>query len=226
MTRPALLIFHRPAGAGEPPLVRFLAEVRAELARQQAALLERAGAAAPTFVDEWYEDLAFGEVIRRLAPARGGVIVLGSGAVARLNLADARRLVAVAASGRAEALTNNRYSSDIVALGRASVLRKTPALPSDNALPRWLQELAGIRVDELAGRERLALGLDTPLDACLAALAPGAPAWLRRAVDEAGRAVPRLADLRAVARDPLRELLVFGRSGSRTLAWLERNVRC
>ena len=29
-------------------------------------------------------------------------------------------------------------------------------------------------------------------------------------------------DLRAVVRDPLRELLVFGRSGSRTLAWLER----
>jgi hypothetical protein len=26
--------------------------------------------------------------------------------------------------------------------------------------------------------------------------------------------------------DPFRELLVFGRSGSRTLGWLERNVRC
>lgn len=61
---------------------------------------------------------------------------------------------------------------------------------------------------------------------CLAALAPGAPAWLRRAVDGAGLAVPRLDDLRALVRDPLRELLVFGRSGSRTLAWLERNVRC
>jgi hypothetical protein len=226
MTRPALLIFHRPARADEPLLVRFLADVRGELVRRQAALLERAGAAAPTFLDEWFEDLAFGDVIRRLAPARGGVIVLGSGAVARLNLADARRLVAVAASGRAEALTNNRYSSDIVALGRSSVLKRAPALPSDNALPRWLEELAGIRVAELAGRDRLALDLDTPLDVCLAALAPGAPAWLRRAVDDAGLAIPRLDDLRAVVRDPLKELLVFGRTGSRTLAWLEHNVRC
>jgi hypothetical protein len=200
--------------------------MRGELARRQAALFERAGAAAPTFVDEWYEDLAFGEVIRRLAPARGGVIILGSGAVARLNLADARRLVAVAASSRAEALTNNRYSSDIVALGRASVLNKAPALPSDNALSRWLEELGGVRVAELPGRERLALDLDTPLDVCLAALAPGAPAWLCRAVKDAGFEVPRLDDLRGVVRDPLRELLVFGRSGSRTLAWLERNVRC
>jgi hypothetical protein len=226
MTRPAVLIFHRPAAVGDPPLVRFLADVRAELVRRQAALLERAGAAPPTFVDEWYEDLAFGDLIRRLAPTHTGVIVLGSGAVARLNLADARRLVAVAASGRAEALTNNRYSSDIVALGRASMLKKAPALPSDNALPRWLEELAGFRVDELTGRDRLALDLDTPLDVCLAAFAPGAPAWLRRAVDDAGLAIPRLDDLRALVRDPLRELLVFGRSGSRTLAWLERNVRC
>ena len=61
-----MLIFHRPAGAGEPALVRILADVRTELARRQAALFERAGAAAPTFVDEWYEDQAFGEVIRRL----------------------------------------------------------------------------------------------------------------------------------------------------------------
>lgn len=226
MTRPAVLIFHRPASDGEPPLVRFLADVRAELARRQAALLERAGAATPTFIDEWYEDLAFGEVIRRLAPARGGVIVLGSGAVVRLNLADARHLVAVAASGRAEALTNNRYSSDIVALGRASVLKKTPPLPSDNALPRWLEEIAKVQVGELSGRDRLALDLDTPLDACLAALAPGVPTWLRRMVDKAGLAVPRLEDLRRVGRDPHRELLVFGRSGSRTLAWLERNARC
>ena len=226
MGRPAVLIFHRPAGAGEPALVRILADVRTELARRQAALFERAGATAPTFVDEWYEDKAFGEVIRRLAPAGGGVIVLGSGAVARLNLADARRLVAVAASGRAEALTNNRYSSDIVALGRAAVLKKLPALPSDNALPRWLEEIAGVSVDELPGRDRLALDLDTPLDVCLAAIAPGAAPWLRATTDEARLAVPRLDDLRALVRDPTKELLVFGRSGSRTLGWLERNVRC
>jgi hypothetical protein len=35
-----------------------------------------------------------------------------------------------------------------------------------------------------------------------------------------------LADLRALTADPRRELLVVGRSSSRTLRWLERNVRC
>ena len=170
--------------------------------------------------------LTFGEVLARLAPARGGLIVFGTGAVPRLGLADARRLVAMATSGRRQALTNNRYSSDIVALGRAAVLRDLPPLPSDNPLPRWLEEIARYSVAELPGKERLALDLDTPLDVCLAALAPGAPRWLVDATADANIAIPRLADLRAVARDPSNELLVFGRSGARTLAWLERNVRC
>jgi hypothetical protein len=226
MTRPAVLIFDRPAGAGEPPLVHFLAGVRGELGRRQAALFERAGAAPAQFVDEWHEGLAFGEVLARLAPARGGLIVFGTGAVPRLGLADARRLVAVATSGNRQALTNNRYSSDIVALGRAAVLGDLPPLPSDNPLPRWLEEIGRYSVAELPGKERLALDLDTPLDVCLAALAPGAPRWFVDATADANIAIPRLAELRAVARDPSNELLVFGRSGARTLAWLERNVRC
>jgi hypothetical protein len=78
----------------------------------------------------------------------------------------------------------------------------------------------------LAGRDRLALDLDTPLDVGLAALAPRAPAWLRRLVAAEGLMVPRLEELRALAADPYRELLVFGRSGSATLRWLERGVHC
>ena len=205
--------------------MRTLAEVRGELARRQSELFERAGASAAMFIDEWHEGLAFGEVLARLAPARGGLIVFGSGALARLNPRDARQLVAAAASGERVALTNNRYSSDICAVGRAAILRDLSALPSDNSLPRWLEERAGVRVTEMGGRERLALDVDTPLDICLAALAPGAPAWLRRAAHDAGLAVPRLGELRALAADPHAELLVFGRTGSRTLAWLEHNVR-
>jgi CTP:molybdopterin cytidylyltransferase MocA len=226
MTAPAVLIFHRRAANGEPALVRWLADVRADLARRQANLFERAGAHSATWVTDWYEGRSFGEVLAQLAPTRGGVITLGSGAVPRLNAGDARRLVEVAASGGRHALTNNRYSSDIVALGSAAALGDVPPLPSDNALPRWLEERAGFTVSELPARERLALDLDTPLDVCLATLAPGAPRWLARVVAGARVEIPRLSDLRALATDPHAELLVFGRAGSTTLAWLERNVRC
>lgn len=226
MTAPAVLIFHRPAANGEPPLVHWLAGVRQELARRQAALFQRTGAQAATWIDEWRDGLTFGEVLAEIAPARGGAIVLGSGAVPRLNPGDARRLVEVASSGGRQALTNNRYSSDVVALGRAATLRDLPPLPSDNALPRWLEERAEFAVTELPGRERLALDLDTPLDVALAALGPGAASWLRNVVAGEHLAVPCLGDLRRLAADPHAELLVFGRGGSTTLAWLEKNVRC
>jgi len=226
MAGPYVLIFHRRGADGDAPLVRLLAEVRGELAERQARLFERAGASEVRIQTEWHADKAFGEMLAHLAPTRGGLIVLGSGAVPLLSGRDARRLVDLAGSGLRRALTNNRYSSDICAVGRAADLRSVPSLPSDNALPRWLEEHARYAVDELPGRERLALDLDTPLDIALAALAPGAPRWLRRASSEHGLAVPRLPELRALAADPHAELLVFGRSGSRTLRWLERNVRC
>ena len=153
-------------------------------------------------------------------------VVLGSGAVPRLRLEDARRLVAVAGGTRRAALTNNRYSSDVCGVAEAAMLHGLPPLPSDNALPRWLEEVAGYAVAELPGRDRLALDLDTPLDLALLALASGTPGALSRIAAAHGLSVPRLDEVRAIAADPRRELLVFGRSSSRTLAWLERHVHC
>jgi hypothetical protein len=172
---------------------------------------------------------SFGERLARLVDdehATGGLVVLGGGAVPLLRLADAERLVEVAASGEPRALTNNRYSSDVCAVGRARDLLAIPPLPSDNALPRWLEERAGYQVEQLAARDRLALDIDTPLDVAIACHARSAPLAIRRIATAAGLVVPRIDELRALTSDPRAELLVFGRAGARTLAWLERHVRC
>ncbi|MEO6349633.1 MAG: hypothetical protein ABIP53_03190 [Candidatus Limnocylindrales bacterium] len=221
-----VLIFHRPASAGDPPLVRILADVRDRLVATQMELFRDAGANDVTVVDEWHEGKSFGEVLAALAPARGGTIVLGGGAVPLLNKKDARKLVGAAGSAKRVALTNNRYSSDVCAISQAATFADLPPLPSDNALPRWLEERAGYRVDELSGRNRLGLDLDTPQDVALVSLHGSAPKWLCEAAAEHGLAVPRLDELRALATNPLGELLVFGRSSAKTLRWLERNVRC
>ncbi len=226
MAMVTVLIFHCPANTGEPELVRLLASVRDELTARHAEVFRSAGATEVRFVDEWHENLAFGEVLAKLAPARGGVIVLSGGAVPLLNRSDAIRLVDVAGADGPQALTNNRYSSDVCAVAQARTLRRLPPLPTDNALPRWLEERAGYSVEELGARRRLGLDLDTPQDVALAALAPQAPAWLRGAARAAHLAIPRRDDLRALADDPHAELLIFGRSGSATLRWLENNVRC
>jgi hypothetical protein len=224
MAGPLVLIFHRPAQADDPPLVRLLADTRSELLARQSKLFAAAGAVEVRVSDD--RRPSFGELLAETAPAGGGLVVFGGGAVPRLARRDAQRLIAVAQSGARVALTNNRYSSDICAIGDGRVLRSLPGLPSDNSLPRWLEERAGFTVRQLPSRDRLALDIDSPLDIALWALTPNAPRWVRTLADTNGIAIPHADDLRALALDPRRELLIFGRGGSTTLRWLERNVRC
>ena len=227
-----VIIFHPRPAATAGSLTDLLAIARDRLVEHQVGLFERAGAAEVRVVRE--RAASFGAALRSLAADvtaeahddAPGLVVLGAGAVPLLGLANARRLVAVAASGERRGLTNNRYSSDVCAVGDARVLGDLPSLPGDNALPRWLTERAGIPVAELPGRDRLALDLDTPLDLALLALVRGTPPALRRLAAEEHLEVPRLAELRAVLGDPRRELLVFGRGSSRGMALLERRARC
>jgi hypothetical protein len=237
MPGPVVVIFHQAPRDEDSPLTRLLAEARGWLVEHQTRLFH--GAGARVSVVPGREDAgssavvvrgeSFGERLARLIVEEGisgGLIVLGSGAVPLLRLADVARLVETASHGGRRALTNNRYSSDIVAISDARALLRLPPLPSDNALPRWLEERAGFPVADLAARERLAIDLDTPLDLALLALIRGAPRRLTQFAMEAGITVPRRDELRELAADPRRELLVFGRSGSVTLRWLERHVRC
>ncbi len=254
MARVDVVIFHQPPRDDDAPLVRVLAEARHRLVQHQVELFERAGAGRVRIVpgrvpgSSGVGDAAMaadarvaGATDARVAvtDSFGGhlaqlvgeqrlrrLVVFGSGAVPLLSLSDARRLVAAAGSPGRVALTNNRYSSDICAMSDASPLLDLPALPSDNPLPRWLEERAGFAVSELPARDRLAFDLDTPQDVALLALVRGTPRAVRSVAAEADLTVPRLGELRALARDPRRELLIFGRSGSATLRWLERNVRC
>ena len=224
MAGPTVIIFHRPPNDGDPPLARLLADARRLIAEDHVRLFRRQGA-GEVRIDETSAS-SFGELLVRAAPPRGGLIVLGTGAVPRLTSHDAGQLIATAASAGPVALSNNRYSSDVCAIGDVTVLRGLPPLPSDNAFPRWLEEHAGVTVEEMPARDRLALDIDSPLDIALWTLAPGVPKWARALAEAHGLEVPHAADLRAMAGDPRRELLVFGRAGSRTLHWLERNVRC
>ena len=143
--------------------------------------------------------------------------MLGSGAVPLATAADRRAFVAAAAADDRRALANNRYSADVVAISRTATLPGIPDLPGDNALPRWLEEVAGYRVDDLRGRWRLGFDIDGPLDILLLGPPDEAPV-------DVGRVTARLAAIRAVAADPRAELLVAGRTSAATLAWLERHT--
>jgi hypothetical protein len=117
------------------------------------------------------------------------------------------------------ALANNRYSADIVSIACAESLLELPDLPADNALPRWLEEVAGYQVDELRQRWRLAFDVDGPLDLMLMGRANGTSAG------DVGTARARLAAVASVAADRRAELVVAGRTSATTLRWLETGAR-
>jgi hypothetical protein len=243
-----VLILHAAAPEDAGPLVRALAEARYSLAiRQRDAFLE-AGADVAEVVARPPDGLSFGERLGAAIRARsdpagwamsratgiggadehvvysfgwvqsGGLIVLGSGSIPLARAADLRRFVEVAAGPGGHALANNRYSADVVAISRAADLAELPPLPADNALPRWLEERAGVAVTDLRSHWRLGVDVDTPLDLLLLGL--GGPATTTPLIGE------RLAALSDVLRNRRAELLVAGRISASTLRWLESGVAC
>jgi len=227
MPQVTVLIFHPQPGPGAGPLERRLGAARSRLARVHLAGFEKAGATTVRLISGPPDEQPFGA---RLAAAlqdvpSGGLVVLGSGAIPLAGLADRRTFVNCAGGHGPMAITNNRFSSDILAVADVAWLRSLPpSASSDNALPRWLSEQAGIPVADLRARYRLGVDLDSPLDLALlegqgAALDPGPH-------PEDAPVVERLARIRAVLADPTAELVIAGRTSAAALAWLEGVARC
>ena len=226
MTGVAVAILHPEPPASSGTLVRAVAAARAELAERHRAAFLLAGASSAVILAGAPDGRPFGERLRSIAaalPMDAGLVILGSGAVPLITAAERRAFVAAAAAASHDrrALTNNRYSADIIAIASArAVLADVPDLAVDNGLPRWLTDAAGINVDDLRRRWRLGVDIDGPLDLVLLG-----GRWVRHvASGDRALAEARLAAVRAIAADPRAELLVAGRTSAASLAWLERST--
>jgi len=216
VTRVVAIILHAVPDASAGPLEVALAAARAANAARQARGFEAAGAIS-RIVETRAGGAPFGTRLRRLAAldAGAGIIVLGSGSVPLATAAERRAFVA-AAGGAGHILTNNRYSSDVLAIPSEVALTELhdlPELTADNGLPRWFSE-RGFEVRDLLSKWRLQVDLDSPIDLLVAGLAgPDDPA-LARVRDAATR-------IRICTADPRAQLLVAGRTSSDTVRWLE-----
>ena len=213
-------IMHPETGPAAAPITRWVAARRAALAERHCAAFGATGAADVAVVAGPPDDRPFGARLRDLVRAErpAGLVVLGSGAIPLATRHELAAFVETAGDDGRVALANNRYSADIVAVARAEVLADVPDLPGDNALPRWLEEVAGYQVGDLRGRWRLSFDVDGPLELILL----GDRTW-----PDSGDLAPlaaRIDALRTVAGDRRAELLVSGRTSAATLAWLERST--
>jgi len=218
----AVRILH-PLPDAVGPLERALHDAHTRNAERLAKGFRDAGAADVRIATERRRRSSFGAALRTMASApdmaggNRGLIVLGAGSIPLASERALRAFVEVAASGERRALANNRYSADVVAIGDPAPLAELPELREDNALARWLEEIAGFRVDDMRGRWRLSVDLDSPLDVLLTGSA------LDRSID-ASAVHDRLDRVRAIARDRRAELVVAGRTSATTLRWLERST--
>ena len=221
----AVRILHPLPDAGAGPLARWVADGRARLARRLRSGFEAAGADDVAIVEGSADGRAFGMRLRDLVgqPWAGGLVVLGSGAIPLATAADLRAFVLSAGSDECRALANNRYSADVVAIARSARLPAIPDLPGDNALPRWLEEVAGYRVDDLRRRWRLAVDIDGPLDLVLTGTRQVIGDATSFGIDLAPL-TDRLGAVRRVAGEIRAELLIAGRTSAATVGWLERRT--
>jgi hypothetical protein len=224
MSDVAVLILHPEPGPRAGELERWVASARVAMAERHRRGFLAAGATDVAVSGGPPDGIAFGARLRAFvasSPA-GGVVVLGSGAIPMATAADRRAFVAAASNDKGFiALANNRFSADVVAVSRAGNLGALPDLATDNALPRWLAEVAGYEVTDLRRRWRLGMDIDGPLDLVLLD-DPAIPTQPSTGI--ADRVNARLAAVRAVAANPDAELLVAGRLSARGLAWLERRT--
>ena len=233
MQHVAVRILHPPTPDDAGELTRLLGKARRIAADVLAARFSALGADDVAVVSSARGERSYGERLRGIVealPDDAGLVVLGSGSIPLAADADLRALISVAGAGEAVALTNNRYSSDVVAIGRAAILASVPDLPADNLLPRWLTSVAGVDIDELPDRARLGMDIDSPLDLELLRRDPSTPAPLvalarsmAHRLDRAAEAFDALAEL---GRDPTRELFVSGRLSASTLRDLELRTAC
>jgi hypothetical protein len=219
----AVLILHPLPAARAGEIETWVGAARSALAERHRRGFLAAGAATVSIVSGPPDERSFGSRVREhLAAHRpDGLVVLGSGAIPLATPADRRAFVEAAAATGRRALANNRYSADIIAISRVDELPPIPELSTDNALPRWLAEVAEHEVSDLRARWRLGVDVDGPLE--LALLGPRS--WVPEPpAGTVERVVERVAAVRAVSRDPHAELLVTGRMSAAGLAWLERST--
>lgn len=231
------LILVPPRSAPERTPAGWLEAARDAGAERHRAAFSRLGTDARV-VREPPDGRPLGRRIRELvAPIaasagnrRVGLILLGGGTLPLADPTDLEVFATTARSLARRACANSWYSADAIAVSDARILLDVPDLPSDNALPRWLAEVAGIPVADLRARPLLAFDIDSPIDLLLLARDQGCPAEFAALAAEIEAACPRVvAALQGVAAtlgDRRAEVVVSGRTSARALAWLEGHARC
>ena len=177
-------------------------------------------------VDSSAEPFHFGQRLADVVRRRqlDSVIYAGAGSVPLFAADDFREVVSRLTRG--VIVTNNSFSSDLVAFpANERALAAVERVERDNALARAFNE-AGLPVDELPRTVATQMDIDSPSDLLVLALTGDGGPRLRRHI--AGLAPNTAAYQRTLPlfTDRASQIVVAGRVGSHSWAYLERETAC
>lgn len=151
---------------------------------------------------------------------------LGGGAGPLLSATEMAAIAEAMVEADSLLITNNFYSSDLIAFSPTSVLHNQEPPSNDNELAWLLGEKIGLSIRELPRTGATQFDVDTPSDLLTLAVHPGTGRHTRACLDSLpldlsplDRALPLLLDRDAT-------ILVAGRVSSTTWSYLERETAC
>ena len=168
---------------------------------------------------------------RRLAGVVGRhslerVVYIGAGSLPLLGAEDFAAVAAALAS-RPCVVTNNPYSSDLVAFTAVpEVTSVIEQVDSDNALARALTERTGLPLETLPRTVTTLLDIDGPTDLAVLALTGGSGPRLRVHRDALALDLERYRAVLPLFTDRRAQIVVAGRVGSHAWRYLERETAC
>lgn len=168
----------------------------------------------------------FGEKLAQIVRERSlrSVIYLGGGSVPLLDESGFAEIVSRLLVSTA--VTNNRFSSDLIAWNPdAAGLNVVERVSRDNSLARALQE-SGVEMSELSRTPETLMDIDGPTDvAVFAMIGLGGPR-LRAVLEGMEADLEPYRRLLPVFTDRDRELVVAGRVSSHVWQYLEKETAC
>ena len=239
---PALVVFL--GGLGATPVEQMVAAARSaasldtiEIALSTGAfdraILATDGSSALPAIPNLAVDLDvgafhFGSRLATLIEwcALESVVYLGGGS---LPLLDATSLGEIARKIEHPnaAITNNAFSSDLIAFSATDIVVKTiPSVGRDNSLARALEESAGLVLEELPRTVATQFDIDTPTDLAVLALTGEGGPRLRDYLRSLDLDLARYRNVLPLFTDNRAQIVVAGRVGSHSWRYLERETAC
>ena len=185
------------------------------------------GLPAGLIVDADRESFQFGQRLAELVSRYklDSIVYLGGGSLPLLTANSFRDLADTIIANEC-IITNNRYSSDLVALRPATAVTTIEPPASDNELARALADHTNLPISDLPRTLSTLLDIDGPGDLAILSLVGGVGWRLDELLMELSLDLSRYQALFPLLTDRRAQIMVAGRVGSHAWKYLERETAC